>query len=226
MNPQERVERNRLRRAEQRGPGRRALANRPWFIKAADFSAAYKVLEWDRQCTFCHTFLIEGEANGWCCNKGRKILPRMPAYPAILVPVFGNHNISTISIKLNRLFTFSVTGVANGSWHHPVGASTVVLGGRTYHRILPAETPGHPINWFLYDEQERLNGAAQQHVPIALAQFVSAGLMRCNPFIARFRRWHQDAPVGVGLEIIGELDLCSMMTVTKSLVLCRRFSNR
>lgn len=205
MDPDLRLERHRDYLRERRGPGIRALNERPWYIKAKDHRSNYITMEWNQGCTHCGIVLLEGESNGWCCNQGRKILPQLPPYPAVLIPIIEVPNISTISLKLNKLFTFSVTGVANGQWHHPPGQSTVVLGGRTYHRVLPTQRNGHPIHWFLYDDHERADNARQSAIPQHIVDFVTHGLLQCNPFIAQFRRWHEAAPPGVALELIGKM---------------------
>jgi len=178
--------------------------NRQWYRKAADFVGVYKEKLWDRECTFCGVRLLKGERNGWCCNRGTKVLPLMNPYPLALEAMHIDPALSRVSLRLNRLFTFSVTGVANGIWEHPPNRGTVVLGGRTYHRMLPAAVQNHPIHWLLYDANARADNALQNQVPPHLVEHVANVLEEVNPYIAIFRNWHQNAEPGVDLQILGK----------------------
>jgi len=211
MDPVERQNRNRIQHAARRAAlraEREQIQNLPWYIKAQNAVGTYREKRWNRTCRWCRCTLLEGETEGWCCNKGTKILPFLTRYPLELHALQIYPQLSNLSLRLNRLFTFSVTGVARdygnaGEWAHPGGPATVILGGRTYHRMLPLGRENHPVHWLLYDGQARLANAAEQEVPPEMVNHVLEVLTRVNPYINIFRRWGLDAPENVSLEIIG-----------------------
>ncbi|CAG8759904.1 11909_t:CDS:2, partial [Cetraspora pellucida] len=66
---------------------------------------------WDRRCDICLTTLLTGEMLEFCCNCRKCILPSLPPYPMEINDIINNRNVSTLSRKLNMLFSFTANGV-------------------------------------------------------------------------------------------------------------------
>ncbi|CAG8641606.1 26675_t:CDS:2 [Racocetra persica] len=137
---------------------------------------------WDRSCPYCSTMLLTDELAEFCCNHGKRILPLLPSYPTDINSIFNNTNISTLSRKLNSLFTFTAIGV-QGQFVHLSPPSSVCITGRTYHRILPANMPNHSIHWYLYDEQERYLAAQSREIPDTWVSIIQSMLTCINPYV-------------------------------------------
>lgn len=112
--------------------------------------------DWSRSCSYCGIILLSTEADGWCCHRGRRLLPRLPPFGPPVQRVFDLHQgrLSAMSRRLNNLFAFSAIGTT-GQFVRFQGQANVVLEGRIYHRLLDVADPGHSMHWFLYDETER-----------------------------------------------------------------------
>lgn len=143
---------------------------------------------WSHHCSFCETQLLKSEDNGWCCLRGKHIVPRLPPYPAIVEETFASHQavLCSISRKLNNLFAFTILGVTGGFQSLPT-PSNVAISGRVYHQILDISQGNHSLRWFLYDEAGRNIRAVQQQVPQTLVACFREFLNRVNPYIHQLR---------------------------------------
>ncbi|KAI8825297.1 uncharacterized protein EV422DRAFT_492245, partial [Fimicolochytrium jonesii] len=114
------------------------------------------ILTWrDQACPICGAHLMENERESPCCQNGQLLIGRLPPYPPALENAFQAHqrNLGNLSRRLNYLFAFSAIGVADGSFKRfHTGPKALALNGRIYHRMLPADMPGHSIHWLLYDD--------------------------------------------------------------------------
>ena len=81
------------------------------------------------------------------------MLPALPAYPSEWQTFTNHKNAAALSRKLNNIFTLTALGVHDGDlMKFESGVSAVTLaGGRTHHRILPAQEGQHAIRWFIHD---------------------------------------------------------------------------
>lgn len=141
---------------------------------------------WDRICPHCSVVLLTGESSKFCCNDGKRIVPALPPYPTEISNIFDNPNISILSRKLNTLFSFTSIGV-QGKFIQIPAPSSVCITGRTYHRVLPANTPNHSIHWYLYDEQERYLSAQGLGISNEWISSVQNMLSRVNPYVHSLR---------------------------------------
>ncbi|CAG8496235.1 7053_t:CDS:2 [Cetraspora pellucida] len=155
---------------------------------------------WDRRCDICSTTLLTGEMPEFCCNRGKRILPSLPPYPMEINDIINNCNVSTLSRKLNMLFSFTAIGV-QGQFLNLPAPSSVCITGRTYHRILPGNAPNHSINWYLYDEQERYVAAHNYKVPSEWVSIVQQILIKVNPYTCSLRTLRDNSSATASLEL-------------------------
>ncbi|CAG8812767.1 9664_t:CDS:1, partial [Racocetra fulgida] len=66
---------------------------------------------WNRKCPHCSVTLLICELIEFCCNHGKCILSSLPAYSMDMDNILNDRNISTLSRKLNALFSFMTIGV-------------------------------------------------------------------------------------------------------------------
>jgi hypothetical protein len=116
QSPEERAAKN-LHRQQLRAAG----ATVPWYSKIASMIGCYKTLLWNRRCTFCQLVLLQGEINGWCCSSGKRKVPTLQPLPVGIAALELIPNISSLSLRLNKLFNLAVTGVDSGQWERPRG---------------------------------------------------------------------------------------------------------
>lgn len=92
---------------------------------------------WSHSSVFCQKQLLSTELNGWCCDKGKAILPVFPPFPPEIINAMSEVGplLSHISRKLNNLFCFSVIGVTGGFRQLPT-PSNVAISGQVYHQLL------------------------------------------------------------------------------------------
>ncbi|CAG8452468.1 1586_t:CDS:2 [Scutellospora calospora] len=81
------------------------------------------IFTWDRKCRYCLTMLLTGELLDFCCNHGKRIIPRLLPYPTSINNITKNSNISTLSRKLNALFSFIAIGAQGQFVNLPVLSS-------------------------------------------------------------------------------------------------------
>lgn len=164
-------------------------------------------LDWDRTCPHCGAVLLRGEVRSFCCGNGSKIAPPLPPLPPRLQQLIldGVHRnkLSTLSRKLNSLFSFSAIGVTDEWAHFQTGPASVAITGRVYHRIFDAAQPNHSIHWYLYDELEReQKGTAVLKLPLPWIRSLKADLDDVNPYVHRLRQFQsvpQHEPVALEL---------------------------
>ena len=143
--------------------------------------------EWSKTCDHCAALLLSKEKLGWCCDRGRRTLPRLPDYPADFHSWLQVSNtISTLSRRLNNLFAFSAIGATEGFVHFG-GLANVVLTGRVYHRLLNLAEGEHSLRWFLYDETARNRSAVEHGVPVDVIERVRVLLESVNPYVSTIR---------------------------------------
>jgi hypothetical protein len=132
--------------------------------------------------------LLRTEENGWCCSKGKYLLPALPSYPRAIEEEFEiyNQQLNSLSRKLNNLFAFTILGVTGGFRKLPA-PSNVAITGRVYHQILDLTQGNHSLRWFLHDESGRNSQAMQQQVPVGLVSAIRQMLIQVNPFIQHLR---------------------------------------
>jgi hypothetical protein len=97
----------------------------------------------------------------------------------------NTRTIAGLSRKMNNLFCLTAMGVHGGQWmKFDHGISAVSLqGGRTYHRIIPAEDGDHPLRWMVYDMPALLAHGHEQALAPSWVTAALSGLRRVNPFI-------------------------------------------
>jgi hypothetical protein len=148
------------------------------FIHLAHLLTCSQILSGDR-CVDDSCFV--------CGPDKSHLLPRLPAYPREWNIFINSRTLGSLSRKLNNLFCLTAMGVYGGEWmKFESGISSVTLaGGRTYHRLIPADSGEHPLRWLIYDmsmlhsQGEKLE-LSQEWISAALA-----GLQRVNPFISK-----------------------------------------
>ncbi len=177
--------------------------DQPWWSCLTDRlrRSRWRPPTWDRSCNHCGASLLHGEPASMCCSLGTKMSPPLPALPHRIQNLASNPQtcgkLSTLSRKMNNLFSFSAIGVTGGFKRFEEGIASVAITGRTYHRLLDAATPDHSIHWFLYDELERERDGNTQRVPVAWTRAVKADLEDVNPYVRHLRAFQQhctDAP--------------------------------
>jgi hypothetical protein len=145
---------------------------------------------WNQSCTYCGIQLLQGEENGWCCNKGKTIAPPLPPLPPAFVQLSQRRDISSLSRKLNNLFTFTAIGTSNGFQQFQHGLSSVAVNGRIYHRMIDVTEPMHSMHWFIYDEVQRQTSATSHGVPMKYVQRVRSALRSVNPYVDHLHHFY------------------------------------
>lgn len=161
----------------------------PWY-KAVNlrggtpYSAA-----WDHRCSFCHALLLDVEANGWCCRKGRWCLPPLREYPPYFTHFLATNGalLQAYGRRLNNLFSFSAIGYAGKQHHYSNIPQNVVITGRVYHRMLNRPEEQGSLRWFLYDEQGHRNSGERVGIPAHLTISCRQLLEEHNPYIHTLR---------------------------------------
>ena len=128
------------------------------------------------------------EANGWCCTKGKYIVPPLPPYsPALADTIVATQSsLASQSRRLNNLFAFTSIGVTGGFRQLPT-PSNVAITGRVYHQLYDITQGSQSLRWFLYDEHGHDREAAQQGIVPELVAKFHHELATLNPFIRKLR---------------------------------------
>lgn len=82
-------------------------------------------------------------------------------------------------------------------------AAVTLAGGRTYHRILPADSGEHAIRWFIHDPDTLFRKAQELEIPNSWIDSVLQGLRRVNPFVGKLeslRVVNDDSDLALHLE--------------------------
>lgn len=148
---------------------------------------------WDRLCAYCGARLLRGEEISFCCQKGRKVVPALPALPQNISSIAAEQpgQISNLSRRINNLFCFTAIGATSGFQHWQTFQGSVAITGRMYHRVLDVSTPNHSMHWFLYDERERETAGLQWSVNSDWTRAVKEDLDTFNPYVHHLRRFHE-----------------------------------
>ncbi|CAG8847457.1 14959_t:CDS:2, partial [Gigaspora margarita] len=158
------------------------------------------VFLWNRRCNYCSTALLTGELSEFCYNHGKRMLPRLLSYPMNIDNIINNYRCSSYSRKPNILFSFTAIGV-QGQFVALSAPSTVCITGRTYHHMLPIDTPNHSLNWYIYDEQERYITAQKQKIPNDWVSTIRTMLTQVNPYISWLRTFQRNFTYNTILEL-------------------------
>ena len=149
------------------------------------------VLEWREElCPHCGAMLLKGELTTWCCDRGRKMLPRLPELPAYFTNYVNSraNQTSSNSRKVNNLFAFSSIGV-DGQFKILPAPSNVAITGRVYHKLWDINQGQHSLRWFLYDSLEREREAKRISVPAPFVDVVRRLMDDVSPYV----RWLRHA---------------------------------
>jgi hypothetical protein len=90
-------------------------------------------------------------------------------------------------------------------WEEGISAVTL-KGGRTYHRLIPAEEGEHAIRWFLYDPMAIHTAGVKHDLPHGWLQRILTGLRNTNPFINQLENLAVAAAVSDDKELSLQLD--------------------
>lgn len=151
--------------------------------------------DWSKDCSFCGVLLLSTEADGWCCQRGRRRLPRLPPFAPAVQSLLDRYQgrLSSMSRRLNNRFAFSAIGTT-GQFVRFQGQANVVLEGRIYHRLLDVADTGHSMHWFLYDESERGLRARDHDVPSDILHGIRDFLSLVNPYVRTLRHAVSQVP--------------------------------
>lgn len=143
---------------------------------------------WSHSCSWCGADLLATEANGWCCTKGKYIVPQLPPYSLDLANTIEacQHLLGSQSRRLNNLFAFTSIGVTGGFRQLPI-PSNVAITGRVYHQLHDITEGSQSLRWFLYDEQGHQREGADQGILPELVTMFYQELVSKNPFIFKLR---------------------------------------
>jgi hypothetical protein len=191
MTPEQRAHQHTL-RTQRRAHHRQQALTSHWWTALPSVKPQPYIQTWLPPCLYCGVQRLASESVDFCCQRGKIIAPPLKSLPAEIQTLVDAHPslIAKLSRKLNNLFCLTVLGVSGGFQHFTGnGPQTVTISGktffeiillcnvlnvhiftfligRTYHRILPSETPKHALHWFLYDSQDDQNAAGEaQSVP-------------------------------------------------------------
>ncbi|KAK0433783.1 hypothetical protein EV421DRAFT_1842712 [Armillaria borealis] len=146
-------------------------------------------LKWTRTCKYCGIKVLTNERTHddcfVCGPHGSHALPHLPPYPDEWQVFLAHRQLGASSRRLNSLFSLTALGVYDGDFmHFKSGVAAVTLnGGRTYHRLIPAQEGQHAIRWFLHEPGQRYVQGAEQSIPKNWIDAALAGLQRVNPFV-------------------------------------------
>ncbi|KAK0430771.1 hypothetical protein EV421DRAFT_1691986, partial [Armillaria borealis] len=131
-----------------------------------------------------------------CGPHGSHVLPRLPPYPDEWQVFLSHRQLGASSRRFNSLFSLTALGVYDGDFmHFKTGVAAVTLnGGRTYHRLIPAQEGQHAIRWFLHEPGSRYLQGVEQSIPKNWIDAALTGLHRVNPFVKELQnlRTHDD----------------------------------
>jgi hypothetical protein len=138
-----------------------------------------------------------------CGHAGAHLLPRLPPNPPEWDIFLGSTALGGLSRKMNNLFTLTAMGIDNGSWKKfNSGLSAVTLdGGRTYHRLIPAEEGEHPLRWFVYDMPTLHKQGQELQLRDSWVAAALAGLRRVNPFVNKLENLARLQTIGDNLAL-------------------------
>jgi hypothetical protein len=96
---------------------------------------------------------MKGKGNDWCCSRGKSVVPPLPALPANMAVMLQNDelskDISTLSRRLNNLFSFTAIGATGGLTQFTMGPPSVSITGRTWHWIQAVKMDLERVNPYI-----------------------------------------------------------------------------
>jgi hypothetical protein len=133
--------------------------------------------------------VLSGDSNACfvCGPNGAHLLDRLPAYPPEWSVFIDSPNLGGLSRKLNNLFCLTAMGIYDGEWmKFDSGVASVTLaGGRTYHRMIPADSGEHPLRWMVYDMETLRSEGTRMELSDAWVSAALEGLQAVNPYIRK-----------------------------------------
>jgi hypothetical protein len=116
----------RQRRRKKQDDGRHS-----WWTSFDRKAPNLSVDHWLPPCPICGVCLLSSEAKTFCCNHGKRVLPRLkPLPPNISNIVDVNRSaVATLSRKLNNLFCLTTMGVSGKFVDFAAGIQTVCIEG-------------------------------------------------------------------------------------------------
>ena len=154
-----------------------------WWMRLADMHIVPFSQDWSHSCSFYHINLISGEGDGWCCNRGRTLLPQLPPCDAfleslqsivdiILLIAYGGSSLPSIAsfcmmkpVDWNEARSWPFLNMLLYMIETVVGKRTLRVEGRVYHRLLDVlDHNGRSMHWFLY-EAGRLERGKKLAIP-------------------------------------------------------------
>jgi Helitron helicase-like domain at N-terminus len=217
MTTEQKAHQNAL-RAQRRIIQRKQATTSHWWSKLSSVKHQPFVQTWLPPCLHCGVQRLASESVDFCCQRGKILAPPLEALPAEIQALVDVNPalVAKLSRKLNNLFCLTVLGVSGGFQHFTgpgpqtvtitgmtflkifcaaTQVNTVIAAGRTYHRVLPSETPRHALHWFLYDSQDDQNAAgAGQSIPAPLIDAFRNALIKHNPYYRLLGEFHQFHP--------------------------------
>ncbi|KAF7336399.1 ATP-dependent DNA helicase [Mycena venus] len=182
-----------------------------WWDRVALLNSAQSAepirLRWNRKCKWCGIQGLTGERLHdkcfICGPKRTHYQPPLPPYPEEWEVFINDRKTASISRKLNNIFTLTALGVHDGDFmkFSPGVAAVTLAGGRTYHRILPANEGQHAIRWFIHDPSAIFVKGTELDIPQTWVQATLAGLERVNPFIAKLQNLSTANDENIVLEV-------------------------
>jgi hypothetical protein len=105
-----------------------------WWDSFATCKPNTRLDSWLAPCPHCGVQLLSSEAKTFCCNGGKRILPRLKPLPVSIDTIVDNdtNNIAHSSRKINNLFCLTTMGVSGNFVHFPGGVQTVSIQGMSF----------------------------------------------------------------------------------------------
>ena len=87
-----------------------------WWDQLPTISIQQLTNNWSHTCSWCGAGLLRTETNGWCCTKGKYVVPRLPPYSPELANTIDatQLQLASQSRRLNNIFAFTSIGVTGG----------------------------------------------------------------------------------------------------------------
>ncbi|KAI0765555.1 hypothetical protein BC629DRAFT_1293449, partial [Irpex lacteus] len=140
------------------------------------------------RCPHCHIDLLTGEDPGFCCGpRGSRVddVPPLPALPPEYDAIIHDPQISSLSRKLNLLFSFAAMESTVSFPNVPAHDGFVAVEGKIYHRVRP-DHQSSPIKWLIYDGFHPSRLPRPGYADVLKPQWtltIQHVLLRVNPFV-------------------------------------------
>ena len=146
------------------------------------------------ECRYCGLILLTGEKAGFCCgNRGSHLhdVAPLPPLPPSYQTICNHPQISTLSRKLNLIFSFA-SMESSHAFPSQTANGMVAVQGKVYHRVRP-EHENSSIRWILYDSSMQdiphhlPHEAIAQQLPVQIIQSFWNALVSVNPLVSALR---------------------------------------